>query len=207
MALITDYATLDAAVDGYLARDDLSTFVPNFIQNAEQTLYRSLRIRAMEQALDVTISSGVAALPTNPVFVELKYAYVNTSPVTSLDKVPPDAVYAQYPNRGGGAEIPKIISVERTNFIFGPAPGDYQIKGVYYARLTALSATNTTNWFTSYAPDLLLYGALLEAEPFLMNDPRIPVWQTFYQRAFASVQGEETRQRYYSGGSIATILG
>ena len=75
---ITDYGSLDAAVDGYLARADLSAWVPQFIQNAEQTLYRSLRIRAMENALSGTIASGVLALPTNPVYVELKYAYVNT---------------------------------------------------------------------------------------------------------------------------------
>jgi hypothetical protein len=28
-----------------------------------------------------------------------------------------------------------------------------------------------------------LYGALLEAEPFMKNDPRITVWQSFYARA------------------------
>lgn len=206
MAIVTDYATLDAAVDDYLDRSNLSTFVPNFIQNAEQTLYRSLRIRAMENALSGTISGGVLALPTSPVFVELKYAYVNTSPVVVLDRVPADQLYAMYPVRSGTSEIPSVISVERTNFIFGPYPGDYDIRGVYYGRFPALSATNTTNWFTSYAPDLLLYGALLEAAPFLGDDPRIAVWQAFYERAYKSVQDEERKQRF-SGGALATTLG
>lgn len=202
MAVITDYATLKTAVSDYLARSDLSGFVPNFVQNCESQIYKSLRIRAMENALSVTIASGVAPVPTSPVFVELKYAYVSTTPVQSLDRVPPDMIYARWPVRSG-AEIPRDIAVAGSNFIFGPYPGNYTVEGIYYGRLAALSDSNTTNWFTTYAPDLLLYGALLEAEPFLKNDGRISVWQTFYQRAYDAVQGEEKRQRS-SGGSIAT---
>jgi hypothetical protein len=204
VAVITDYASLKTAVSDYLARSDLSGFTPNFVQNCESTLYKSLRIRAMENALNVTIASGVAAVPTSPVYVELKYAYVDVSPVQSLDRVPPDQVFAMYPVRSG-AEIPSVIAVDGSNFIFGPYPGNYTVKGIYYGRLAALSDSNTTNWFTSYAPDLLLYGSLLEAEPFLKNDRRIPVWQAFYQRAYEAVQNEERRQRS-SGGNIAMRL-
>jgi hypothetical protein len=204
VAIITDYSTLDAAVDAYLKRADLSGYVPNFIQNAEQTLYRSLRVRAMENAFTGTISGGVLALPTNPPYIALKYAYVNTSPVMPLDRVPADMIYSQYPNRSGVNGIPSMIAVERTNFIFGPYPGDYEVKGVYYGRLSALSVSNTTNWFTSYAPDLLLYGALLEAEPFLGNDPRIATWQALYNRAFLSVQTEDRSERH-TGGSLAAV--
>lgn len=202
MAIITDYSTLKTAVADYIARSDLTDFVPNFIQNCESKLYKSLRIRAMENALSVTISSGVAAVPTSPVFIELKYAYVATTPVQPLDRVPPDMIYARWPVRSG-AEVPRDIAVAGSNFIFGPYPGDYTIEGIYYGRLTSLSDSNTTNWFTSYAPELLLYGALLEAEPFLKNDVRIPIWREFYKEAFVAVQGEERRQRS-SGGSIAT---
>jgi hypothetical protein len=64
--------------------------------------------------------------------------------------------------------------------------------------------SNTTNWFTSYAPDLLLFGALLEAAPFLDNDPRIAVWEGFYNRAFKSVQIEDRAERF-TGGSLAQV--
>lgn len=202
MAQITDYATLKTAVADYIARSDLSGFVPNFIQNAESTIYKTLRIRAMENALSVTIANGVAAVPTSPVFVALKYAYVATTPVQPLDRVPPDMIYARWPVRSG-AEIPRDIAVAGSNFIFGPYPGNYTVEGIYYGRLAALSDSNTTNWFITYAPDLLLYGALMDAAPFLKDDARIPVWQAFYQRAYNAVKDEEVRQRS-SGGSIAT---
>lgn len=204
MAIITNYATLQTAIGDYLNRADLTTFLPNFTQACEMKLYRRLRIRAMETALSGTISSGVLAVPSN--FVELKFAYVDTSPITSLDRVPPDMIYAKWPVRSGTAEIPQAIAVEGTNFIFGPYPGDYAIKGIYYARLTALSASNTTNWFTSNATDALLYGSLLEAEPFLKDDPRVPLWAAGFEQAVKDIQAEETRARS-SGGSIATRLG
>jgi hypothetical protein len=205
MAVITSYATLQTAIGDYLNRSDLTSFLPNFTQNAEQTLYRSLRIRAMETALSGTISGGVLALPAD--FLELKYAYVNTTPVKSLDKVAPDQIYSKWPVRSGTAEIPEAIAVEGSNFIFGPYPGGYAVAGIYYAKLTALSASNTTNWFITNAPDLLLYGSLLEAEAFILGDPRIPLWKAYYDQAYKSVEMQERRGKYGSGGSIAQRLG
>lgn len=204
MAIITDYSTLKTAVADYLARSDLTGFIPNFIQNCEGKLYKNLRIRAMETALSGTIASGVLAVPSG--YVQLKYAYVNTSPVQPLDWVPPEMIYARYPVRSGSAEVPRDISVEASNFIFGPYPGDYAIGGIYYTRLTALSDSNTTNWFTTNAPDLLLYGSLVEAEPFLKNDRRIETWAVFYKQSYEAVEGEEIRQRT-ARGSIAARLG
>lgn len=203
MAIITDYATLITAIQDYLNRSDLSTFAPNFLQGAEGKLYKNLRIRAMENALSVTTSSGVAALPTSPAFLELKYAYVNQSPVVPLTKVAPEQIYQKFPNRTAG-EVPFYIAEEATNFIFGPYPQDgLTIKGIYYARLTSLGSGNTTNWFTSNAPDLLLYGSLLEAEPFLVGDERMVMWNELYTRAFNAVKDEETRRKS-GGGKLNT---
>lgn len=202
MAIITNYATLQTAIGDYLNRSDLSTFLPNFTQACENKLYKNLRIRAMENALSVVIAGGVAAVPTSPAFLELKYAYVNTTPVTKLQRVPPDQIYEMYPNRSGG-NVPKYIAVEATNFIFGPYPAAYTVQGIYYGRLTALSASNTTNWFTDNAPDLLLYGSLLEAEPFLLADERMVTWKAMYDIALKAVRDEELRQKS-SGGGLAT---
>lgn len=205
MAIVTDFATLSTAVGDFLNRSDLTTFVPNFIQNAESTLYKKLRIRAMENALSVTTASGVAAVPTSPAYLELKYAYVNNSPIVPLTKLTSQQLYSMFTTRSGG-NVPRYISVEATNFIFGPFPTDgLTIKGIYYGRLTALGAGNTTNWFTANAPDLLLYGALLEAEPFLVGDQRIATWNALYQRAYNAVDSEETRQQS-SGGKLSARI-
>jgi hypothetical protein len=203
MAIITNFATLSTAVGDYLNRSDLTTFVPNFIQGCEAKLYKNLRIRAMETALSVTISSGVAAIPSD--YVELKFAYVDASPIQPLKRASMEEIYTLYPTRSGG-EKPRLISTEGTNFIFGPYPGNYTIKGTYYARLAALSGSNTTNWFTTNSPTLLLYGSLLEAEPFLMGDERMLTWRALYDAEFMAVAREETRQKSSGSGLQTRVM-
>lgn len=65
---------------------------------------------------------------------------------------------------------------------------------LYYELPPLLDDSNQTNWFTEYAPNVLLYASLLEATPFLKNDDRIPVWEGFYNRAIAALNGEDIRQ-------------
>jgi hypothetical protein len=52
-------------------------------------------------------------------------------------------------------------------------------------------------------PDLLLYGALSEAEPYLMNDPRIQVWASLYDRALSALTVSDDQGEY--GGSPLSI--
>ena len=60
----------------------------------------------------------------------------------------------------------------------------------YYERPVPLSKDNQTNWTTRNAPQLLLYGCLLEAQPFLKNNVMLPVWQAQYAEIIASLQKE-----------------
>lgn len=201
MALVTNYATLVTTIEDYLAVSNLTTFVPNFLQNSQSKLYRALRIRPMETALSVTIGSGVAALPAD--YLDLKYAYVNSSPVKFLERVTPEEIYTNYPTRSSSGK-PHWIAREAENFIFGPYPDStYAIAGIYYKQLTLLSASNTTNWFTTNAPDVLIYGALLEAQAFIMNDERIPMWQAMFDESVATIAGQDKREKH-SGSTLRT---
>lgn len=203
MSLVTDYATLVTTITDYLARSDLSTYVPNFLQNAQAKLYRGFRLRFMETALSGTTSSGVLALPSD--YLELKYAYVNISPKIFLERTTPELIYTTYRQINASGK-PASIAREGSNFIFGPLPdSDYAIAGIYYALPTLLSASNTSNWFITNAPDILIYSALLEAQPFLMNDKRIPVWQQLLGESIALVKRQDDRENH-SGGSLATKL-
>lgn len=187
MAVITDYASLQTAVADYLARSDLTSFVPNFIQNAENKLYRTLNLRNEETALSVSVSSGTGTVPSD--FKALKFAYADTSPVTRLDWVSLEVLYEKYPERSG-AETPNMISREGANFVFGPFPADFTLSGVYYAKQDPLRTTDPS-WYVTNAPEVLLYGSLLEAVPFLKDDSRIPVWQQYFTDALETLRVEE----------------
>jgi len=46
--VITDYASLQAEVAGWLARADLTSQIPTFIQLAEARFNRDVRVREMQ---------------------------------------------------------------------------------------------------------------------------------------------------------------
>ena len=202
MSVITSYATLQTAISDYLEREDLATFIPNFIQNCEGKLYRDVKLRDMETALNATVASGVIAVPTR--YLELKYAYVDQSPVRTLKVVSVQDIYEQYPVRDSATPI--VMAREGSNFIFGPVPADnVVIKGLYYQYYAPLRTTDP-NWYITNAPQVLLYGSLIEAEPFLRNDERIQLWRSYYDEAVGLLKREalfETR----SGGPLSARAG
>lgn len=194
------YSTLKTNIANYLNRSDLTSYLDTFIDFAEARIYRELRIQAMEQSLSSAISSGVVAVPTG--YLDMKFAYIDGSPVQPLQRKSLEFIYDRYPSRAADGK-PKYFSREGSSFIFGPYPDSaYTMKGVYYKSLDGLSDSNTTNWFTTNAPDLLLFAALCEAEPFLKNDGRIPMWEAKYNAVKNDVQSNDNRERY-SGSALS----
>lgn len=201
---ITNYSELQTAVGNWLNRSDLTSYVPDLIMLGERRIYRKLRIRAMETALSSAISSGVVAVPAT--YVALKSARIDGTPVQKLTRTSVDHIYEKYPTRSSQGR-PGYIAREGSNFIFGPYPDSaYTVKGIYYARLTALSVSNTTNWFTDNAPDLLMWAALAESEVFLKNDARVSLWESKYKAALVDVQDEDDAENN-SGSPLSARVG
>lgn len=212
MAIIVSYSTLLTAVGDYLNRGDLTTFIPNYVQQWEERFYRYPKNfgRWMEVAASPVIASSVIAVPA--AYLGLKYAYVNGAPSSRLDRMSLNQLYGSFP-RGGETGIPIWISRETTNFVFGPPPDDnYTIHLVYWAKPTVMRSYTTggadaiAHFLIVNAPDLVLYGALLEASPFLLNDERVPLWNAAYELAldaYRELQSEED----ISGSPIQEVLG
>jgi hypothetical protein len=79
-----------------------------------------------------------------------------------------------------------------SNWLFAPSPdAAYPFEILYYELPPLLDDVVQSNWLTEYAPQLLLYGTLLEATPCLKNDERIQVWQAMYDRSAAMLNGED----------------
>lgn len=209
MAAITTYATLVTEVASWLARGNLTAAVPGFIQNWEESFYREPTNwgRWMESAFTGTIASSVIAVPTG--YLGLKYAYVNSTPSSKLDRVSLNQLYGTYP-RNGDTGLPRWIARDLTNFVFGPRPDSgYSIAGVYYAKpvvLRSFAADAAANWLIVNAPDLVLYGSLLQATPYLQNDKRIATWQMLHDQALRTYQ-RMNRDEDVSGSPLQEVLG
>jgi len=199
--MITNYSELKTSIAAFLHRSDMTAIIPEFIADAEIRIANDLRIKAMEASFSSAIASGTVALPSG--FLEWQFLYVDGDSAQKLERRDAEWIYTNYPNRTGGGK-PVFFAREGETLIFGPYPDStYTIKGRYYKRLDALSDSNTTNWFITNAPDLLRYGALCEAAPYMQNDARINVFENKYQAAKERIQRTERRES--SSGAIITM--
>lgn len=199
---ITTNAQLETAVANWLHRDDLTSRIPEFVTVAETRLFRELRVKDMETAFSTAITSGTITLPTS--YVDLKYAYVDESPVTWLERKPAAWIFEKYPTRSSDGK-PKFIARQASTFIFGPYPDStYTIAGVYYKNIGPVSSSAHA-LFTNN-PDLYLFAALLEAVPFLEDDKRVPLWLAKYNDSLTRLQGQSDREEY-SGSTLAVRPG
>lgn len=180
------------------ASDIGSTQLDDLIVLGENRVNREVRSREMETALNVTIASGVAALPSN--YVQLKNAYIDGTPAKKLERANVDYIYSQYPTRSSTSK-PKHIAREGSNFIFGPYPDSgYTVKGTYYQRPEPL-ATTLHALFTNNE-DLYLFAALSESEVVIGRDNRLAVWESKYQNIKNMVNNEDFNEAA-SGGGLA----
>lgn len=202
MALST-FTELSAAIANWLNRTDLTNEIVDFITLAETKIYRNVRVRAMEKSLSVVIGSGVAVMPSD--YLELKHAYIDGSPVQTLERTLLDTVFTKYPTRSSTGK-PIFIADNVDNFEFGPYPDSaYTLKGTYYAKLTALSAANETNWLITDNPDLILFAALIESVSFTGDTQRLTEWAAKYETAEATANLQAKIQRV-SGSPKRSIV-
>ena len=197
----TTYAELQTSIAGYLARSDLTTQIPDFITLAETRLRRDLRIRQMLSTTTLTCTSGTATVNIPSDFLEVKDFVVTGNPVMPLNYESPSLFSRN--SRSMDAGKPLNYTVLATTFKLAPIPdSNYTLSLVYSIAPPFLSTSNTSNTFLTVCPDLLLYSALLEAEPYLMNDARINTWGTMFDRAMSSLTRSDEKGQY-SGVPLA----
>jgi hypothetical protein len=198
------YSDLQTSIANYLARSDLTSIIPDFITLAENRLRRELRIRQMLKSVTTSTVSGDATVELPSDFLEIRDFVVMTNPIQPLSYSSPSSLSND--PRTSEVGVPKSYTILANEFQVAPAPdGIYTLKMLYFAAPPYLSSSNVSNVFLNVAPDGLLYGALVEAEPYLMNDARINTWGSMYDRAITSlIKSDEEGQ--YSGVPLAMKL-
>ena len=192
---ITNYSELKTAISSWLDRSDLDSVIPDFIALAEARHRRDFKLRRMETRVtaNTIADSEYYTLPDN--FVAMRNIQLNTDPKTALEYLTPEQM--DRVNAGSSTGKPKAYSIIGNNFQLRPIPdGVYEIEMLYFKYFTPLSDSNTTNDMLTFHPDAYLYGALVEAEPYLQNDKRIQVWSGYYDRAKQDIISSNERDRH-----------
>jgi hypothetical protein len=197
---LTTYNELKSSVADWLNRTDLTAVVPDFISLAEAQIERTLRTRQMIVRATAAIDTEYSAVPAD--FLETKSIKLNTNPVTALAFDSIDAMDLMKSTRYLSPGKPQYFSIVGGQIRVLPVPDNsYTAELTYYAKLTKLSSTVSSNWLLASSPDVYLYGSLMQASPYLKDDARIPVWSSMYTSALEAIQVADDRGAT-SGGAI-----
>ena len=200
---ISNYTELQTAVANWLDRDDLTARIPEFIALAEARFNRVLRLRSMEtkQTASTAAAQRNYALPTN--YIQMRNFQLNTNPLTTLSYVTPEIYDRLWGGSTGG--IPKFYTILADEISLGPIPGSViTMEMLFYKKFDNLSGSVATNWLITNAPDIYLYGTMLEAEPFIMNDERVQLWAAALERGVSDLQEQDNKDRH-SGSALRVM--
>lgn len=203
---ITTYATLQSAIITHAMRSgdtDFAAAVPDFITGCEQLFnygsesLQGLRLADMETTVTLTPVNGVAALPAD--YLQFRRVMSGTHVLQ-----PAEPGWAANYYDGAGPATGKFFTVTGSSLTVFPV-SDAPIALTYYAKIPALSNANTTNWLLTKAPMAYLYGSLLHAAPFGMDDARIQTYGTLFSQAVGGLIKSDAMGRY--ARSVSRVRG
>lgn len=214
MTTISGYTDLTTAVTGYLARDQDTTLIariPTFIQFFEAKMNRDLFVRQMEQRstalTDITTAEPeMISLP--PDFQSMRR--VRLSSVTGKPCLAFNSGTQMDEYRFGISNVagqPRYFTIFGTEMELAPTPdGAYTIEMVYRKNIPAL-ASNSPNWLLTLAPDLYLYGAMMESAPYIKDDNRMATWAALYKLALDSLNNLGLTSTFNAGPMVVRTSG
>lgn len=189
------YSDLQAAIASWLNRTDLTSAIPDFIALAETRFNRELRTLQMVKRATANTEDEFVAVPAD--WLEAKDLSIADYP---LSYITPDKLAEwKYAKVTGPSRYYTIVG---GSFELFPAPtSDVTVEMAYYAKIPALTVSNTTNWLLAKAPDLYLYGSLQQAAPYIMDDERLPLWAA-NSTAIIQFLNNESDTATHSGGPL-----
>lgn len=193
---LDSYTALKSSIADWLHRNDLTSQIPDFITLAEAEIKR--RLRRSTTWTTLTVSTETTNVPAD--CAELRSViFISGSPDRDVPlRIGTVEMVAERKARSAGvAERPTDGCLVAGQLLVAPPPDQtYTVNLFYYTSLTPLSGAVATNPVLAEAPDAYVFGALLQAEPFLENDARIPVWQAKFTSAIEQLNEVRTREEF-----------
>jgi hypothetical protein len=210
MAIAT-YTQLTTSIEDWLERADLTTRVPDFVALAEAKFNRELFVPLMEgrSVTSVDIAS------TDPEFISLPVDFqsmrrIRLKSVTGKPCLEFKSGTQMDEYRYGVSNVsghPRYFTIMGSEIELLPTPdANYVLEMVYRKTIPPL-ASNTNNWLLVAYPDVYLYGSLVEAAPFLSDDPRLPIWMASFQAAINSLNRLAITSAFNAGPMRITVSG
>lgn len=194
-ASVMTYDSLVENIQSYLERSDTATLekIPLFIMLAEQVIASQIKFLG-----NLTVNTSAMVATQSIVDKPARWHKTVSMNITLAGKRYPVLLrkyeyLREYWPDATDTGLPKFYAdYDYTHWLVAPTPStNYSFEVLYYERVQPLDSTNQTNWFTTYAPQALLYGSLLQAMPFLKNDERMGMWQQQYDLIIQTLKVED----------------
>jgi hypothetical protein len=182
---ITNYTSLVAKLADWIDRDDSD--VDTFIQLTEARLNRLLDDPNME--VSVPLTGDGASLPADFGSI-VSIGTANGFRLTQMG----NAEYASLLPISG---ISRYYTIREGKIYY--YPGAANVTLVYRRRIPALTSGNPTNWLLSLAPDVYLYGCLVQAFGWDQDDDRVSGWKSLFDEAVAELRSDGARRKWGPG--------
>lgn len=187
---------LAEVVGGYLNRSNLNSRIPDFIRMCEARLNRLLRDPDQIVTGVLSFVSGSASLPDD--FGQL----IAFGPEgRRLTQVTPGE-FGTYLSQAGA---PRVYTVAGGSIRVLPAQGSASTPFTYYRSITPLEHDASTNWLLQRAPDVYLYGTILQAEFYGWNDERLGFIKNAYDEAIGELRADGENRRWGAAPLAAKI--
>jgi hypothetical protein len=196
---ISTYTDLKTSIASWLNRDDLTSVIPDFISLAEAGINRDLRHYKMIERADATLDSRYVQLPAD--WMETVRFSITSGNTYRLELVSRDDMLEYRQKTANTSGRPKFYAnIGDTIEVFPTPDADYTMQLQYYSKTPALSDSNASNWLLLDAPDVYLYGTLIQSAPYLQDDARTQTWAALYAAALQSLQKASDDTRFAGSG-------
>src|SRR5713226_10736466 len=196
---ITTYTELQAAIGNWLDHSLFTARIPEFITIFESTANRRLRVRQQEVTASLVPNvTGSVAIPSD--YLAWRRVTWTGKTRTELQFVHPSYLQAAYPS--SPADVPRIFTIEGSTLKVRPLDST-ALEFDYFQKVPAL-ASNPVNWLLTEHPDLYLFGSMVEAEMFGVNDERAPLWKARRDEIFDEIEKLNNKTR---GPSAIRVMG
>ena len=204
------FTTLKSAIQDYTQNTE-STFVADLgtiIKQAEDRIVKSVELPNFRKNVTGSFTSGNQYLSTPSDYLypfslavldsDSAYTYLLSTDVSFIREAYPSA---------SSTGVPKhYAQFDDNTFIVGPTPNANLTAELhyYYIPQSITESSDGTSWLGTNAPELLLYGSLLEAYTFMKGEPDIMVnyekrFQEALQRLTLLSDGYNRKDAYKDG--------
>jgi len=192
---VMTYDNLISIIPEYLERSDQATInaIPTFITLAEFEIAREVKTLGQLQVATSAMNFGNPQLAKPALWTKtVSMNYTNASGVRTPILLRKYEYLTNYwPNNTSTSAPLFYADTDWDHWYIAPTPDQaYNFEVLYYERLPPLSSTNQTNWLTRNAPNVMLYGTLLQAMPYLKNDQRV-IFQQKYTEGIKALKDED----------------